>query len=70
MNPTFKKHLVSAGITFVSTFLASLAVIITAVPAETISDASSISVIAAILLAGVRGAIKPAIEKSLAKFLE
>lgn len=60
-----KNHLVSAIITFVSSFLTTLAASIILIPTEAWTSAGWESAIAALVLTAVRAAVKPALERYL-----
>jgi len=63
MSPEIKRHAVSAGITFTSTFLLFVGMELQSLDAETISQGA----LAGILIAGVRAGIKTAVEMFITK---
>lgn len=60
-----KRHLISAGVTFISSFLTVLGAALITVPAESWTEATWYSVLAGLALTAVRGAVKPTVESYL-----
>jgi hypothetical protein len=59
---TLNRHLVSALVTFVSTFLTTLGFLLIAIPAENWTQVTYASIISGLVLSAVRAAAKVALE--------
>ncbi len=60
---SIKKHLVSAVITFLSTFFGTLSLLLITIPHESWTSAGIGSILAGLFYTAIRAAFKPAFEK-------